>query len=498
MSRYFLSYVEVNDGHGALMLAVQESHANPSAIVAQIGFAYSPNSKNDDVGNFSTHSGDVREENDNLAKFLYGRSKITHRTYEITKSEAEKFFHIINRDRNVNVIEVEHKSDIGEGYKTAHGGPSYQRVSMNCKAYAIGVMKELGIADVDCLSNFFVQIPGSTSSLMLPVKKSEISCPLKEKFIGDVAGLINKCLSFSEYLKNEKIIDEGEFASFSEKIKNVRDNAYRAGFDVSLNGKIESMAIDIISFFEKAKKNYFKHSRDDSGSDALKTRIDEAESFEEEFNGLLRKIEEISQKTHGESLEFFWNDAPPLSKRARFSEMTEIEKSTWLVQEKTHSSIAAVKSMTAILNDHVSSHFLEDEENIQISRVLREMLLLDKALQEKAREFHEKIENRAEEKVDILFCCDEYNKEIGDEISRFMTALSGVGIDRDKGSGVVFDLLKNVFNTLGKDYILPSEKSHLVEGPSLFGHRESLSKASVPLSSVPHEKSPSKTGRPGA
>jgi hypothetical protein len=70
-----------------------------------------------------------------------------------------KFFSIINKDRHINSSEVTPRGDVDAVLIV--GGPDYQKLTNNCKTYAMGVLKEVGIIEHETLSNFFIQRPVS-------------------------------------------------------------------------------------------------------------------------------------------------------------------------------------------------------------------------------------------------------------------------------------------------------------------------------------------------
>src|SRR3990167_6272837 len=177
---HYLSYIEIN-GHASLMLFEKAHNAEKAKVLYEVGFGYAPSVNDNSVGYFTQHKGHVREET-NMSRLLYSRATAKHKTFEISNEEVEKLFLIINRDRRVNLTNVEVNDATEEGFKRFEvvGGPDYQQITKNCKLYAINVMKEIGIIEAAQLSNFFIEIPGTINKKLKILDKSKALCPKKD------------------------------------------------------------------------------------------------------------------------------------------------------------------------------------------------------------------------------------------------------------------------------------------------------------------------------
>lgn len=97
---YYLSYVEVN-GHASMMLSHQATPTEPAKVIYQVGFGGFLDNGPQSVL-FNSFKGMIHEE-DTVAKALYSSSShVRHKTYEISAAEMEKFFTIMNRDKQLN------------------------------------------------------------------------------------------------------------------------------------------------------------------------------------------------------------------------------------------------------------------------------------------------------------------------------------------------------------------------------------------------------------
>ena len=181
---YYLSYVEINE-HAALILSEQRSALGPSKIICDVGFSYSPDVSQNAVGYLTTHKGHVREET-NASRVLYSKSaNAKHRTYEISQAEMAKFLSIINKDRNLNSSAVVPRGDAS--IVVIVGGPDYQKLTNNCKTYAIVVLKEVGIIEHETLSNFSSK---EKAIYTTKIKANELSDGL-EQILADLNSQIN-------------------------------------------------------------------------------------------------------------------------------------------------------------------------------------------------------------------------------------------------------------------------------------------------------------------
>lgn len=359
---YYLSYIEVHH-HAALMLSTQESPEQPTRIICEVGFAYSPNLNDEQVGYFSTHKGHVREET-NISKALYSSLSVRHRTYEISEFEVKKFFEIINRSKQINAetVDVEFKDEEEITKQTEIvGGPQYQKLRYNCKNYAIDVMKEMGIVDAKRLSNFFIQIPNDEN--LEDISKIELSCPIKDKFIQEAIPTLEKTINELMFIlenidaiqvnplnnkesdleeKLELETDEYNKHSYQTAITQALKIAHhlyetpqKAGVDPNFDTKFTALGRllnYIITFEDKAaittspsklKKSIFNKS------------IAALEELDDSLSDLQNQAQDINQLTQDDCLEFFWKSTPPLTERLDLGNFTDEEKSIYVIKIKS-------------------------------------------------------------------------------------------------------------------------------------------------------------------
>lgn len=196
---YYLSYVELSGFHAALMLTKQGTPESPAIILCEAGFGYDVDS--DEVGLFNIVKGNLSEEA-NASRLLYSNSAVLrHKTFPISEIEVNKFFTILNRDMKAKVTkEIKNNKEVSQA-----NPPDYQKTGLNCKAYALKVLKEIGIVDANQLSNFWIQRPGTMENGLEVISKDNFECPLKDNFIRDLRNLVER---LHEHLdKLEKLQD---------------------------------------------------------------------------------------------------------------------------------------------------------------------------------------------------------------------------------------------------------------------------------------------------
>jgi|GEM_PF-3045248 len=405
MSQYYLSYIEIKD-HAALMLSQQDQPSGPAKIICELGFAYSPAVKDNEVHFYTRHKGHIREEA-NASRVLYGHQTIKHKTYEISEMEVKKFFNILNRDRNLNSSSVTLSDEDIE----LVGGPDYQQLKFNCKSYAIGVLKEIGIQDAANLKNYLVQLPGSKDSQLEDISSEDLSCPIKDKFIHKLGILLDKAADqlskISENLSNivikananhdqsflEEALFEGEseisqaiFASWvtegQQLAKELYENMNKAGYDDNFEDNFEQFQklIHKISSIENQArvktKNGFKKSKFDEIMEAW-------DEIDLDFTDLAEDYEAINLDYSDYSLEFFWKTTPTLSKRLDLQNFSAIEKMIYL---KKIQSQDIEDNLDQIL-DHLDNKLLQasaDEEEY-----VSDLIHLRNAIKEKQNSLSE-------------------------------------------------------------------------------------------------------------
>ena len=158
---YFLSYVvnkNVKDkyflGHASLVLTEHTPPAKPRIICK--------------VGLFESNQVELEDK-------MYRPEKgytFQHKTYPITQEEMTKFLYKVNSDRRMGIYtdpkrkrssEMTIKRSSGE-LESTPGGPEFDYWRLNCKTYALSVLREVGIVD-SSLSNWLIDIPNRSGAL---------------------------------------------------------------------------------------------------------------------------------------------------------------------------------------------------------------------------------------------------------------------------------------------------------------------------------------------
>jgi hypothetical protein len=172
------------------MLSEQETDESLVKVISEVGFTYS-NPVQAKYKFFISIDGSVREEHNASRAISSKTANVKHRTYEISESEKKIFFDIINRDFN---------TIYADGETLIKKRMEYKYFTYNCKTYVMNIFKEMGVFDAKELSNFFIQRPNTTDSLLKPLSSKELICPQKEE-------LINKIRLVLTHLINEIILD---------------------------------------------------------------------------------------------------------------------------------------------------------------------------------------------------------------------------------------------------------------------------------------------------
>src|SRR5688572_23213632 len=106
---YYISYLEINGKHAALMVSEQKTPNAPATVISEVGFGPNllvpPRGLNVNLGPMSGFlsitQGKVDEE-PLASQALYRNAKVEHRTFEISEAELEQFFLFVNEDRRLN------------------------------------------------------------------------------------------------------------------------------------------------------------------------------------------------------------------------------------------------------------------------------------------------------------------------------------------------------------------------------------------------------------
>lgn len=432
---YYLSYVEVNK-HAALMLSEQEHSWMPTRILCEIGFAPSLDIPINEIGYFSTHKGHVREET-NASRALYSKtSEVTHRSYEISQAEMEKLFIILNRDRKINVSGL--RLDKKSKQITYVGGPDYQKIAHNCKTYLMGILKEIGIIDAQNLSNFLIQRTGTKRSLLKPISKDELSCPLKESLIEDISTVLTQLNADMSSVLNS-ITDKEENVELIELIKsflnissNLMDNKSKVGIMLSLNKQFEKLLTLIDSI-------------------AIHTQIPGVENYKVQLMDIIAMADKISQLSNLGKLDFYWKSAPSLAPRLKLNQFNEEESTILITKVKTNELIDGIEQILAEFNNEMSrAKSFERNLFLDLKQLKHILELSKKRVGDIKSSFIHAIENK--NKIDTLNICKKQQKAVVKVIDNLERKLSGF-VPTSRNTSALLRFINRIIKYFRKDFI---------------------------------------------
>lgn len=324
---FYLSYVEYQ-GHSAFMLSQQTEDSEPVKIISEIGFGLRPGINPTAVDPFSAYKGNVRDEVI-ASRAMYGASApVKHRTYEISAAEMEKFNSIIEGDRSKNraVLLQENAKE------KAVGGPDYQLFSSNCKTYAMGVLKAVGIMDADNLSNFLVQRPGSTDSLLQSIDPDELYRPGQEGLNKEITSVLT--LLESEMVSTKEALSKNPPIDF-----------------LVIDGKIQ-MLLEIADFClkNKGKTSLIKKFEE------MNTLLSEISAFPIPTEGIKSVQAKIGVLIEADkSLKFHWKKVPPLAKRLDLDKFNDQEKRNYLRKIKINETSDGLNQILKELKNKIKT-----------------------------------------------------------------------------------------------------------------------------------------------
>lgn len=382
---------------------------------------------------------------------MYGTSgvQVTHRTYEISKTEMEAFFHIINRDRKIKAIEIETE----DGPKVI-GGPDYQIITHNCKTYAMRVLKEMGIIDAENLSNFTVQRPDSSYNLLQTLSREELSCPLIDKLV-DIDKIISvltdlnlKMTSLQKSLKDKEINNEVT----KQLIVHIQ-NVLRI---CNLLLKHRGNAGGLVSLY----KHYIELSTLLDSINALKA-FDEKESLKHDLAVIVEMVSKVIQVSKQKQLYYYWKTTPPVITRLNLDNFDDQEKRIYLTKIKANET-----------SDGLDQILIELDKKISISQTSDQSLYLDlidlksiiqnakKSVDESREEFLNFISQNKPE--NIAGYCAKQQKALASTINIMEQALSEFAPRSKETSGFI-RFINRIVAYFKQDFIKIENVHSLVE-----------------------------------
>jgi hypothetical protein len=334
--KYYLSYIEAGI-HASVMLSVQESDSKPATVVYEAGFVTNITEEGG-ISLFRKQKGYYLED-EAASKLLYSRIDVKHRTYEISKQEAENFFITINKQKT---------STKGEDFSFKFNnrgvsGEYYQVLINNCKGYALSLFNSIGVLDANILKNSFIQITKSTGYLLESLSKDSLSCPVKDSLMREIIEFIDNDLKSILSKKDQLSVQDEELANLlQEKAVYLKNNINKIGVDTDVGVDVEANVEDLFDFYSLSKVS---SNLDESARRPLLLKCDNIRKNFENFKAINAKS----------SPSFLWKNTPKIAPRVNLDNFSEVEKAIYVVSNRKNSVIEGLdyleNSLAAILKD---------------------------------------------------------------------------------------------------------------------------------------------------
>ncbi len=450
---YYLSYIEIDGGHAALMLSEQKDPSQPTKILTEIGFAYTAEDKpTDDFRRyFTTHEGIISTE-ENSSRVLYGHNTVKHRTYEISREEMKRFLEMFSSDiddaKNVSPeIYDELKKESKLGSRVAY--PNYQLMKFNCKTFVMSTLKEIGIMDASELSNSFVQRTKTNQKLLQTISKDELAAPAKDvildeltKVLADIQAALLLLQSDKNNYQNPNIRGALEFIDLINQEKNkIKIDTITRNIQ-QIPGWIRILATNIEEMQKKPGVKY------------------PPEFNKEKFHlqTLYRLAGSIDELERSKSLDFFWKTSPPISKRLHLENFTEQEQAVYKVKIQYNEMIDGLDRAMLLIQSKLDESKNIDKETQSDMAAFKDMLAATKkSITEGQTTFTQSMQDRKNE--DIVTACLEQKKFLNAELSKLETQINNFKPQSTKETSGIKKAIQSMISYLKKDYHFALDKS---------------------------------------
>lgn len=332
---YFISYIEINGHHAALMISEQKTPTSPTTVIAEVGFGPNmlvpPRGVTRNLGPltgfFQIAQGAVSDE-PLASQALYRTAKVQHRTFEISESELQQFYQFVEQDRQINKANIE--AVVPEGVKVV-GGPQYQYMAYNCKTWAVGMLKRMGVVDAKNLSNVLIQRSDSTKKLLGDLK-TELACPEKEQYIDDFNDLIQSTEDLLGQLEADPSIDKDTLAEIRSNIDELK--------------KISSAKIGIDVSFERKYRVLYENL------DQLASNLSETHQQHKNLQFVRDKMQkQLESKVLKGDVQYIWKQTPQAVARLHTENFNKVEKAIYDIKIRTRETQDGLQEISSILGE---------------------------------------------------------------------------------------------------------------------------------------------------
>jgi len=277
----------------------------------------------------------VLQEEDMASKAVYSSQPIMHRTYEISEAEAANFFQIVNRDKQRY---REGGATIAAGERAADA-QRYRYVGFNCKAWAMDVLKQVGVADANGLRNFMVQTPHSKKDKSHELNSEHLTCEEKDRFITENKQLLQNMLEYINSVEQKKeqyaahFTDSKDQQAFlgtvdfiKQNVEELSNGLRKVGFDKDMNTKFEGMDNNLEQFLKIMEKM--------EAGEEKEALLAECATIHKGFKNNMVAFEGIVEGYKNNTVKFTWSESPRVEKRVNFKNFSDVEKARYLVDRQ--------------------------------------------------------------------------------------------------------------------------------------------------------------------
>lgn len=463
--KYYLSYIETSigegRGHAALMLSCQNENDDKVKILSEIGLyvdfeTTEPSRANKIRGVLWKIRGIVKEEqNASLAK--YSNHKVQHRTYQISDSEVELYFQLINRDRRSNI-------SLGEKVDESHErskGVDYNLVRFNCKTYALEIFKELGIIDARTVRNPIIQVPNSTDKHMHVITSDSLRCDEKDNFLNEANNVLSEISELiKQFAERAYFPESGVDLVIAQLCKNIKNEIEVLEGELNKIGVSEVVNRDLDDMMRKMSdlNDYLSMSqkRIDNNDKWL---IDKFKTAYQDMLQLKNSADEVSKKHQEGKLEYYWVTPPKSEKRLQVHTFSETEKAYYSVETKIKDMESCFSDLLRLIDK--SKNGINDDLQLQDVESFEKMIIAAMGqLAECKEQFDSPIKQvRFSHAYDlnvgsnpILEKCSKANSSLNLIVENLNHKIASFQPKARDESGHLLSCIKQIINYLRKDY----------------------------------------------
>jgi hypothetical protein len=444
---YYLSYLEKNGRHAALMISKQEEASQPTKIICEIGFSARPPFKK--LYFFKSQRGSVHEEN-NASRVLYSqKADIKHRTFVISESELAVLMTQINHDRRTQ-IDGETKNKY-----IPPGGPDYHLIYHNCKTYVLTLLKKIQLVDAEQLDNFFIRAPNTSNCLLKKITKNALFCPRKDELINKVATLVTQIHQ-----------DIGPNIA-QEALRGLRFHATKLNrqvHKVGINSHFMELIPPLIAALDTASNP---------------THAEQIHAFKQALTEISTLAHEIYNLERLKSLDIYWRSAPKVTPRLSFANFTHEEKLRMSVQLKSNDMLHGFTELLTEINQQLNTKSaITAEKSSDLHQLNQLILRAKKKLETSDQQFFKSIHD--DKTLNIIDHCMNQRHQLNHMLDELHQKVSAF-VPASKETPLLIRFMARVLKYLKLDFIFSEKTDKYTVRDTLFSIQKSAKKLDARL-----------------